>query len=527
MKLVKLGVLTAFAGLAFVACSGDTKHEKGTAKAEFNLLTPEGVELTEVTYDLDEQDGTQVKTGVIPVPNDDSVINGFIGALPLGEFELGLSATGTYLGEPVSCATAAPSPFTIDEDGETVTISPNPVLVCQVEVEIGQEIGNVIFNVDVQVDAIETIVNALETFTVAPTTAAVTNSGGTCTWAPIGIDVDDPASGVTIEWTASPDGTFTLDADNTDGTYNCSNPGSKTLTVTATLGGASASVNVPVTCNDDACGVTGPVCGNGSHEPPTEDCDDGLEGCVDCQVACGDGLRYVAIEGCDDGNVNDGDGCSSTCQVEPCEMGEIDCAGTCVDPLGDESNCGACGTVCASGESCEAGVCTPGCSDTVCGGACVDTDTDVNNCGACGNVCASGESCEAGVCTAPGGGLAECLTCIDTMSGAAGFNEAVCNPDSLCTAVRDCALDNAAGNACYTPIPAECYCGDGADLVACETDPNFVEQGACWEEIVAGLPAGLTNAEILQQIYAYDQPTGRAMLIVEEARSACSSVCGL
>ncbi|HEU5075014.1 MAG TPA: hypothetical protein VFU02_12580, partial [Polyangiaceae bacterium] len=78
-----------------------------------------------------------------------------------------------------------------------------------------------------------------------------------------------------------------------------------------------------------------------------------------------------------------------------------------------------------------------------------------------------------------------------------------------------------------TPIAAECYCGEGTDLTLCETDPNFVETGACWEEIVAGLPSGLTNAEILQQLYAYDQPTGRAMLIAEEARVACSAECGL
>ena len=79
MKYVKLGVLTAFAGLAFVACSGETSKEQGNSSVSFKLST-NGVELTEVTYDLDEQDGTQVKTGVISVPNDDSVINAFIGA---------------------------------------------------------------------------------------------------------------------------------------------------------------------------------------------------------------------------------------------------------------------------------------------------------------------------------------------------------------------------------------------------------------------------------------------------------------
>ena len=38
------------------------------------------------------------------------------------------------------------------------------------------------------------------------------------------------------------------------------------------------------------------------------------------------------------------------------------------------------------------------CSDTICGGACVDLGTDCHNCGACGVVCASGESCTLGAC---------------------------------------------------------------------------------------------------------------------------------
>ena len=34
-----------------------------------------------------------------------------------------------------------------------------------------------------------------------------------------------------------------------------------------------------------------------------------------CETVCGDGLQ-AGEEGCDDGNGVDGDGCSSTCQVE-------------------------------------------------------------------------------------------------------------------------------------------------------------------------------------------------------------------
>jgi Stigma-specific protein, Stig1 len=36
-----------------------------------------------------------------------------------------------------------------------------------------------------------------------------------------------------------------------------------------------------------------------------------------------------------------------------------------------------------------------------CGGTCVDVSTDANNCGACGNVCAAGDTCQNGACIAP------------------------------------------------------------------------------------------------------------------------------
>src|SRR5688572_10968628 len=113
MKYLKFGVMAAVAGFAFVACSGDTTKEQGNSSVSFKLST-DGVTITEVTYDLDDQDGTQVKTGVIPVPNDDSVINGFIGALPAGDYSLGLSAVGTYQGNAVTCATATPSLFDLE-----------------------------------------------------------------------------------------------------------------------------------------------------------------------------------------------------------------------------------------------------------------------------------------------------------------------------------------------------------------------------------------------------------------------------
>ncbi len=83
--------------------------------------------------------------------------------------------------------------------------------------------------------------------------------------------------------------------------------------------------------------VVGPNCGDGKVEEGKEECDDGIgkngvvptvgygeiaEYCkTDCTKAtvkggdCGNG-KVEADEDCDDGNLNNGDGCSSTCQFE-------------------------------------------------------------------------------------------------------------------------------------------------------------------------------------------------------------------
>ena len=54
-----------------------------------------------------------------------------------------------------------------------------------------------------------------------------------------------------------------------------------------------------------------------------EECDNGVSNSdsgaclVDCAIAeCGDTYLWVGVEGCDDGNLNSGDGCSSTCVIE-------------------------------------------------------------------------------------------------------------------------------------------------------------------------------------------------------------------
>jgi hypothetical protein len=102
----------------------------------------------------------------------------------------------------------------------------------------------------------------------------------------------------------------------------------------------------------------------------------------------------------------------------------------CIDPLGDDTACGADAVNCTlNNEMCEAGVCTcpatgASCAPLLCGAsACVDTDTDEMNCGAPMHACAAGETCNGGVCGCGTGG---------PCAGPSGFPPTMCG--STCCA---------------------------------------------------------------------------------------------
>ena len=174
-----------------------------------------------------------------------------------------------------------------------------------------------------------------------------------------------------------------------------------------------------------------PICGDAMIDANLgESCDDGNtedgDGCSStCQIepepTCGDGV-LDANEQCDDGNIEDGDGCDSECSQEnPCA--NIECGedwtcddGVCIPPE-DGTACDD-GDPTTEGDAYNSGQCQgqpKDCGDRVvnsqtgececpegqieCNGECVDTTSDENNCGTCGSSCpGEGYVCNNGQC---------------------------------------------------------------------------------------------------------------------------------
>ncbi len=137
-----------------------------------------------------------------------------------------------------------------------------------------------------------------------------------------------------------------------------------------------------------------------------------------------------------------GQTCSAGACVSACEGGQTACGDACVDLANDEAHCGSCSEACAEGQTCQDGACqADGCAGgrTDCDGECVNIASDPENCGACGAACEEGESCEAGACQAGGcsDGLTDCGgACVDVDSSEShcGTCGTECNDDQTCVA---------------------------------------------------------------------------------------------
>jgi hypothetical protein len=114
--------------------------------------------------------------------------------------------------------------------------------------------------------------------------------------------------------------------------------------------------------------------------------------------------------------------CSTSHCILSCPMGEIDCNGTCTNPLTDQNHCGATagcgvgdagspGAMCALNDTCTNGTCLLQCQTGLvnCNNVCINPATDNTHCGAtagcgmgggtAGNMCTVNQTCINGMCT--------------------------------------------------------------------------------------------------------------------------------
>lgn len=159
-----------------------------------------------------------------------------------------------------------------------------------------------------------------------------------------------------------------------------------------------------------------------------------------------------------------------------CAADQASCVGVCVTTASDPANCGACGTLCASGQQCTAGACACLAGLEACPTGCTDLGSDGQSCGACGVPCGAGTLCMNG----------QCLTATACPSG-----QSICNQGCVDTSTNPLHC-GACGQAC--PAGRSCTngsCGCAAPQVDCggycaDTMSDAAHCGACNNQCGAG-----------------------------------------
>ena len=216
--------------------------------------------------------------------------------------------------------------------------------------------------------------------------------------------------------------------------------------------------------NGGAVCAPGQVCSGGTCQLSCQ------QGLVNCNGTCVDpntSNQFCGASGACTGQTAgqtcpSGQVCSiGKCQVS-CQVGLLDCGGTCSNPLTDPNHCGAtadcnganAGAVCAPGQVCSGGTCQLSCQQGLvdCNGVCVDPSTSNQFCGAsgactgptAGQTCAPGQLCSNGSCQ---------VSCQQGLLNCSGICTNPQTDPNHCGATADCAGANggvkcAAGQVC-------------------------------------------------------------------------------
>jgi hypothetical protein len=300
------------------------------------------------------------------------------------------------------------------------------------------------------------------------------------------------------------------------GTTACNESCVNTLTDAKNCGACNAVCPGGEVCSAGTCGVS---CGAGLTQcaPAGTSGDAGADGgvslCIDMltdrQNCGGCGLACASGQVCSEGT------CAATCQP-----GLVNCSQSCVDPKTSGQHCGATagcgagagssGTVCPSGQVCTGGTCQTTClaNEVQCDGSCIDPLTNPEFCGAkgscttttgdntdsAGSICPTGEVCSAGACAIscqpsqvkcgdtcidPTTSLAHCGATADCAAANAGL-DCTKTPGTVCTVTNgtaSCAVSCPTGEVacngiCIDPLTNDAFCGAKGTCATTQGDAN-------------------------------------------------------
>ena len=191
---------------------------------------------------------------------------------------------------------------------------------------------------------------------------------------------------------------------------------------------------------------------------------------------------------------------SLTACLNRCAKQNMVCSRECVDATSDPNNCGNCGNVCGSGQTCCNGTCLNGpclvgigdtcdvsadCASalTCCGSSCVDTSTDPNNCGGCGAdgteyACGPGGSCKSGTCRCTGD--EECASGGECSNGTCPCGGEVCESpftcyEGQCQPPPGCYACNTGSGTTEVCCPNWACCGGISGCITCDFTETSVQ----------------------------------------------------